>query len=86
MKRWVAALVTVLFLATAMLHVLAHRGGSDGACAACQMQASSMPAAAAPCVVVVWTQEFVPPRSSAPRAVAARIAGFPARAPPSLPA
>ena len=84
MKRWVAALVTVLFLSTATLHVLAHRGDSDGACAVCQMQATSAPAAAAPRVVVVRTLERVPLPSSSPLAVAARVADAPARAPPSL--
>jgi hypothetical protein len=84
-KRWVAALVAVLFLATATLHVFAHRGDVDDACAVCQVQASSLPAAAAPCVVVVQTLEFLSPPPSLPRALAARVVSAPARAPPAIP-
>jgi hypothetical protein len=85
-KRWVAALVAVLFLSTATLHVFAHHGESDGDCAVCQVQASSLPSVPAPCLVVVRTFELVAPPAPAPRAAAARVVVAPARAPPALPA
>ena len=82
-KRWVAALVAVLFLSTATLHVFAHHGESDDACAVCQVQVSSLPAVASPCVVVVRTLEFVSPRTPIPRALAACVSATSARAPPA---
>jgi len=85
-KRWVAALVAVLFLATATLHVFAHHGVSDDACAVCQVQASSLPGAAAPCLVAVRTLETPPPPPFVPRAREAHAVAAPARAPPVLPA
>jgi hypothetical protein len=83
-KRCAAALVAVLFLATATLHVLAHHGESDGDCAVCQVQASSLPAAPAPRIVVVSTLEILPPPAPAPQADAVRVVLAPARAPPAL--
>jgi hypothetical protein len=84
-KRWVAAFVAVLFLSTATLHVFAHHGESDGACTVCQVQATSMPAAAAPRVVVVQTLERVLPPASVPHDLPARIGVTSARAPPDRP-
>jgi hypothetical protein len=84
LKRWLGALVAVLFLSTATLHVLAHHGEADGDCAVCQVQVSSLPAVAAPCVVVVQTFEFVAPAASVPLVLAARVVAVPARAPPAL--
>ena len=86
MKRWVAALVTVLFLATATLHVFAHHSEADDSCKVCQVQASTAPAAASPHVVVVQTIEFVAARLAVPPALAVRVVVTPARAPPALPA
>jgi hypothetical protein len=85
-KRWAAALVAVLFLATSHLHVFAHHGESDDGCAACQAQIASLPAVPAPCVVVVRTIQVVPPPTFVPEAPAARVAAAPARAPPAFPA
>jgi hypothetical protein len=84
LKRWLGVLVAVLFLSTATLHVLAHHGETDGDCSVCQVQASSLPAAAAPCVVVVQTLQSAPQPKPAATVVAARIAVLPARAPPAL--
>ncbi|MFI5348612.1 MAG: hypothetical protein ACHQ2Z_03640 [Elusimicrobiota bacterium] len=86
MKRWVAALVAFLFLATATLHVLAHRGESDSACVTCQAQTASMTAVTPPSLVVVRTFEIVSPRTSVARVLSERVAAAPARAPPALPA
>jgi hypothetical protein len=85
-KRWAAALVAVLFLSTATLHVLAHHGETDDDCAVCQVQAASLPAAPAPAVVCVRTIELLAPPAPVARFRAARPAAAPARAPPAVPA
>jgi hypothetical protein len=83
-KRWVAALVAVLFLSTATLHLFTHHGESDDGCSVCQVQASSLTSAPAPCVVVVRTIESVPAPKVVSGRIARRVATTPARAPPAL--
>jgi hypothetical protein len=85
-KRWVAAVVAVLFLSTATLHVFAHHGAADTDCGVCHLQQASLPSAPAPAIVsaplpfVAVAELASPQEASAPRATAA------ARAPPALPA
>jgi hypothetical protein len=84
MRRWVAAAVAVLFLATATLHVLAHHGDADAGCAACQVQGSSLPCAPAPAIAAVPIPCVTLSESAAPRLVWERPAASAARAPPVL--
>ena len=86
MRRWVAAVVAVLFLSTATLHVFAHVGDTDTACAVCHVQQAGGVQAAAPRVVVSPLVEMELPSFAACRAVPTRPSAVPARAPPSLPA
>ena len=86
MKRWVAALVAALFLSTATLHVFAHVGDVDAACAVCHVQQAGVVAAPAPAVAASPVLESELPVFAASRAVPARAAAVSARAPPSLPA
>jgi hypothetical protein len=79
-----AALVAVLFLSTAIFHVLAHHGDSDADCSVCQVQASSIPAAPAPLVVSVQTVELVEQGVPVRRAASGRVAVIPGRAPPCM--
>jgi hypothetical protein len=85
-KRWVAALVAVIFLSTATLHVFAHHDDADGGCTVCQVQASSMTAVSAPHVVSVRTIEFAPAPALVSLLAAESVVDAPARAPPALPA
>ena len=84
MKRWVAALVAVLFLSTATLHVFAHHGDADGGCVVCQVQQTSLPSAAAPTVVSVPVPVVALVEAAVPRLFSARPAASAARAPPAL--
>ncbi|MFI5345948.1 MAG: hypothetical protein ACHQ51_06195 [Elusimicrobiota bacterium] len=86
MRRWVAAVVAVLFLSTATLHVFAHVGDSDGGCATCHVQQAGGVQAAAPKVAVASTIEIALPSFVVSRTVPARTSAVPARAPPSRPA
>jgi hypothetical protein len=85
-KRWVAAVVAVLFLSTATLHVFAHVGDADGACAVCHVQQAGVVLSPVPVVAAAPTLETALPEPAAPRAAAARAVAGSARAPPSLPA
>ena len=86
MKRWAAAVVAVLFLSTATLHVLVHADLDDGACAVCHAQTASHAAAPAPAVVSAPVPSVLLAQAAVPRAVAARPVPGVARAPPALPA
>ncbi len=84
MKRWIAAFVAVLFLATATLHVFAHVGEADGDCSVCQVHASTLPALPAPRVVVVTIVEFTAPSKPVRLSLPSCVVSVPARAPPAL--
>ena len=86
MRRWVAAVVAVLFLSTATLHIFAHHSGADVDCGVCLVQQASLPSTAAPTVAAVPVPEFTLAQAAAPRALSARPAVAVARAPPVLPA
>ena len=86
MRRWVAAVVAVLFLATATLHIFAHRSGADVDCGVCLVQQASLPSMAGPAVAAVAVPEITLAEAPAPRALSARPAAAVARAPPVLPA
>jgi hypothetical protein len=85
MRRWVAAVVAVLFLSTATLHVFAHHS-ADADCGVCHVQQASLPSTAAPSVVAAPVPEVLLAEPPAPRALTARLAAAAARAPPVLPA
>jgi hypothetical protein len=85
MRRWIAAVVAALFLTTATLHVFAHVGDTDSACAVCHVQQAGGVQAAAPRIVVSPLVEIELPSFAASRAVAVPVAAVPARGPPSLP-
>ena len=86
MKRWVAAVVAVLFLSTATLHVFAHGGDADAACATCHVQQAGAISAPAPRVVSVPVPAVELPEVRAPRTVSIFTAPRSARAPPAFPA
>ena len=83
MKRWASIILAVLFLSTATLHVLAHRGAVDSDCGVCSVQQASLPAAPAPVVAAspVLVAELVQPAAPQPRS--ARPVAAAARAPPA---
>ena len=82
MKRWVAALVAVLFLSTATLHVFAHHDAADAGCVVCHVQRTSLPGAAAPSVVAAPAPGAPVAPASAPRLLPSRPSAAAARAPP----
>lgn len=84
MKRWARAVLAVLFLATATLHVLAHHGAVDSDCGVCSVQQASLPGAPAPVVAAssVLAVELIQP--AAPQSSSARPVAAPARAPPAV--
>jgi hypothetical protein len=86
MKRWVAAILSVLFLSTATLHVFAHVGNTDAGCGVCHVQQAGVVVAPAPSVVVVAAPGEVLAPLPVPRRVAAAVAAGSARAPPAVPA
>ncbi|OGR90198.1 MAG: hypothetical protein A2V88_11160 [Elusimicrobia bacterium RBG_16_66_12] len=85
MKRWAAAIVAVLFLSTATLHILSHPDLSERACSACHASSSRV-AAAAPRIVVMPAAGVLLVATVAPRLSAFSAAAAGARAPPALPA
>lgn len=86
MKRWVAAVVAVLFLTTATLHILSHSDLTERSCVVCHMQEASLPAAPAPAVVAVEAPSVEIAEAPLPRAAAVRPVPGTARAPPAVPA
>ncbi len=86
MKRWVAAIVAVLFLSTATMHVFSHVGEDAGICATCHVQQAGAISAPAPRVVSVPVPAIALPEVQAPRAVSIFTAPRSARAPPAVPA
>lgn len=86
MRRWVAAVVAVLFLSTATLHPIAHVGDSDGTCSVCRVQQNGVFVAPAPAVVVVAIPETEVAEALPPAVSAAALLRAAARAPPSVPA
>lgn len=84
LKRWLGALVAVLFLSTATLHAFAHVGAADhDGCAVCSVQQAGAIAAVAPAVVSAPVVSIPVAIASAPSVRAATLAAAPARAPPS---
>jgi hypothetical protein len=86
MRRWIAAFVAVLFLATATLHVFAHHGAADADCGVCQVQQASLAAVPAPAVAPAPVHVGFVSDDAAPQAASAVLATAAARAPPVLPA
>ncbi|HXT01254.1 MAG TPA: hypothetical protein VN915_11300 [Elusimicrobiota bacterium] len=84
MKRWIAAFVAVLFLATATLHVLAHHGGADADCGVCHVQQASLAAAPAPVVAAGPMLEAALSEAAVPQGASRAVARAAARAPPAL--
>lgn len=84
MKRWASILLAVLFLSTATLHVLAHRGAADSDCGVCSVQQASLPSAPAPVVASspVLEVELVTPAALQPASLRPVVAA--ARAPPAV--
>ena len=83
MKRWIAAIIAVLFLSTSTLHVLVHSDLNEGVCAVCHTQTASHAAAPAPAVVSAPIPSSPLAQSAVPRAVAASPVPGIARAPPA---
>jgi hypothetical protein len=84
LKRWLGALVAVLFLSTATLHAFAHVGAADNdGCAVCSVQQAGAVAAPAPAIVAAPVDSVSVAEPSAPSVCAASLAAAPARAPPS---
>lgn len=85
-KRWLGALVAVLFLATAALHVFTHVGAVDfdASCAMCHVQQAGAVAVPAPAVAVAPVLGAAVADLAAPAVRAASAAAVPARAPPSV--
>ena len=83
MKRWIAALLAVLFLSTATLHALSHHGLADADCGVCHVQQASLPAAPAPAVAAAPVLRSDLAQAPAPRPRATRPVAAAARAPPA---
>lgn len=83
MKRWAAALVAVLFLSTATLHILSHADLTESSCAVCHMQEASLPGGPSPRVVFTPASPVRLAQAAAPRAASARPVPGTARAPPA---
>lgn len=86
MKRLAAAILAILFLSTATLHIYAHVGDADTGCSVCHVQQAGVAAAAVPAVVSTPVLETELPAFAAARAIPARSAAVSARAPPTFPA
>jgi hypothetical protein len=86
MKRWACAVLAVLFLSTATLHVFAHHGAADSDCGVCSVQQASLPSAPAPIIAAgpALVADLVQPDMLLPRS--ARPVAAAARAPPLPPA
>lgn len=85
LKRWLGALVAVLFLSTAALHVFTHVGDAefDASCAVCHVQQTGGVAAAAPAVAPAPVLAVAIAELPAPAVRAASAAAAAARAPPA---
>jgi hypothetical protein len=86
MKRWLTALVAVLVLSTATLHVLEHLGVTDTECAVCAVTQAGSAGMATPSVVIVPVPSIDLPSFVCAFAHVVRGAACAARAPPALPA
>ena len=82
MKRWASALLAVLFLFTATLHIFAHHGAADSDCGVCSVQQASLPSAPPPVVAAVPVPIVALVEAAAPRLISARPVAAAARAPP----
>ena len=84
LKRWMSALVAVVFLATAAIHEVAHSALNEAACAVCQISLAALPAAPSPSVAVSPIPEVAVVEAAAFYFVSHRVAVGEARAPPAI--
>lgn len=85
MRRWAAAVIAILFLATAGLHVYSHVGGADFDCSVCQVHQAGAVAAPVPVIAASPVAECLLAALPAPHAAAVLVSRAAARAPPALP-
>jgi hypothetical protein len=84
LTRWIGALVAVLFLSTATLHVFAHVGADpDAGCVLCLVQHAGAVSAPVPRIVSASVPSAVLAELPGPRVPSRRPVGAGARAPPA---
>jgi len=83
-KRGLSAVLAVLLLSTAVLHIFAHSDLAESSCEVCHVQQSRVPAAAAPRIVVAEAAGVLLAAEAVPRAIEARASAAAARAPPAF--
>ena len=84
LKSWLGALLALVVLSTATLHILSHADLTESSCVVCHMQEASVPAAPAPAVVAVEAPSTAVDAAPAPEASQSAVVAASARAPPSV--
>lgn len=84
LKAWLGALLALVVLGTATLHILSHPDLTEATCVVCHMQEASLPGAPAPAVVSSEAPAVAVAPVAVPAAVPATARAGTARAPPAV--